>query len=247
MINNEFNEIVEDNNILNIETKRLTATEIVILNIKNQIISRALQPGDKLPNETMLSKEIGVSRGSIREAMKILSTNGIVEVRRGHGTYIADSTDRIVLNPLLFKLIMSQKNINELRELREMIEIGIINFAIRNRTQEDIEVLEAAYIYMEEKYKDLEYFDEVIVDCELRFHYALGKATKNKLVQTIYNVVLDLYIPNIYKSKLDKRFVREALECHRPIIDAIKERDIQKGESAIKHSVDIWKSQSETE
>ena len=64
-------------------------------------------------------------------------------------------------------------------------------------------------------------------------------------MQTIYNFILELYIPNMYKDTSDEKIVREALECHRPIIDAIKEKDIEKGEKAIKYSVDIWRLQSE--
>lgn len=242
MTNKKYDKFT-DNNVL-VANERLTATELVISNIKNLIMSKTLRPGDKLPSETELANAIGVSRSSVREAMKILSANGIVEIRRGNGTFISDSTDGLGLDPLLFKLIMNHNDINELKELREMIETGIIYLAIRNRTEEDIEELEEAYRYMEEKYQKNEFSDEVIHECELMFHKALGKATKNKLVQILYDFVLNLYIPNIYRDVVNEKFVEDALECHRPIIDAIKERHFEKGERAIRYSVDVWKIQS---
>lgn len=224
--------------------KRGSASDFVIKNIKNLILSKSIKPGDKLPNETELSKSFGVSRGTIREAMKILSTHGIIEIRRGDGTYICDSNSGIPFDPLVFKLIMDYEDLDDIKELREMIELGIINLAINNHLDEDIDKLENAYKYMEQKYLQENILDDDIVKCELMFHNALGQATRNKMAHTIYKVILDLYIPNVYRGMQAQRTVKEALECHRPIIDAIVEKDIVKGEEAIKYSVDIWKLQS---
>ncbi|MGB4438130.1 MAG: GntR family transcriptional regulator, partial [Sedimentibacter sp.] len=120
--NNENAELVD---IFKIE-KREVATDIVVKTIKRLLITKKLVPGDKLPSETELSQMLNVSRGSIREAMKTLSAYGIVKIKRGDGTYIADTTDGILFDPLLFRLIISQGDVNELKELREMIELGII-------------------------------------------------------------------------------------------------------------------------
>lgn len=234
--NNENAELVD---IFKIE-KREEATDFVVKTIKRLLITKKLNPGDKLPNEYELSQSLKVSRGSIREAMKMLSAYGIVKIKRGDGTYIADTSDRISFDPLLFRLI-NQGDVNELRELREMIELGIIKLAIQNATQEDIISLEKAYAYTAEKIRLGEFEDEVLIETELMFHTALGKATGNKLIQTIYNFVMDLYVPNIYKDKRDEIFGQEALNCHRPIIDSIISRNLKSGEKAIKHSVDVWK------
>ncbi|MFA9421995.1 MAG: FadR/GntR family transcriptional regulator [Sedimentibacter sp.] len=234
--------LIEDEyaNIFKIE-KREVATEVVVKTIKRLLVAKKLVPGDKLPSETELSLMLNVSRGSVREAMKTLSAYGIVKIKRGDGTYIADTTDGILFDPLLFRLIINQGDVNELEELREMIELGIIKIAIQNATEEDIKNLESAYRYTDEKLKSKEFQDEVLIETELMFHTALGKATENKLIQTIYNFVMDLYVPNIYKDKRDELFLEEALRCHRPIIDAIKNRDLEAGEKAIKYSVGTWK------
>jgi len=233
-------ENAEITDILKIE-KREEATDFVVKTIKRLLISKKLNPGDKLPSEYELSQSLKVSRGSIREAMKILSAYGIVKIKRGDGTYIADTSDRVLFDPLLFRLIISQGDVNELKELREVIELGIIKLAIENANQEDIDSLEKAYKYTAEKIRLGEFEDEVLIETELMFHTALGKATGNRLVQTIYNLVMDLYVPNIYKDKRDEMFGQEALSCHRPIIDSIIKRDLKAGEKAIKHSVDVWK------
>jgi DNA-binding FadR family transcriptional regulator len=236
----KYSSNTEFTNIFNTE-KREVATDIVVKTIKRLLITKKIVPGDRLPSETELSQMLNVSRGSIREAMKILSAYGIVKIKRGDGTYIADSTDGISFDPLLFRLIVNQGEIDDFKELREMIEIGIIKLAIANATSEDISALKNACEYTAEKLKNKEFEDEVLIETELMFHSALGHATGNKLVQTIYNFVMDLYVPNIYRDKRDEMFLEEALQCHKPIIDAIAERNLQAGEEAVRYSVDIWK------
>src|SRR6056297_1598946 len=91
-------------------TKRESAVDLVINTIKKLIINKKLQPGDRLPSEMELANSFDVSRGSIREAMKILSAFGIVEIKRGDGTYISDSFNKDIFDPLLFRLILEGDN-----------------------------------------------------------------------------------------------------------------------------------------
>jgi DNA-binding FadR family transcriptional regulator len=225
--------------------KRLSATDVVLDTIKNLLVKKKLKPGDKLPSETEMADSLNVSRGSVREAMKILSAYGIVSVRRGDGTYINDSTEGSRFDPLLFKLIINQDSFNELRELREMLEVGIVRLAVQNATEEDLELIENAFKYTKRMVEENRYENEIIAEAEHEFHTSLGNATHNKLIITIYNYIMDLYIPQIYKKKGDERFGHEALMSHRPIIDAIRNRDVEAGEKAIKYSMEIWKEQSE--
>ncbi|MGD9567655.1 MAG: FadR/GntR family transcriptional regulator [Sedimentibacter sp.] len=235
--------IIDDNEISDIfiKAKRESATDIVIKNFKGLLVTNILKPGDKLPSEMEISQSLGVSRGSVREAMKILSAYGIVSIKRGDGTYVADNTEGILFDPLLFRLIVNSNDVNDSKELREMIELGIIKLAIENATEEDIKRLEEVHDKTFKMVNNNLMNAEAIIETELMFHTALGKATGNKMVQAIYNFVMELYVPNIYKDIDNNRFGEEALECHKPIIDAIKNRDLITGEEAIKHSVDVWK------
>lgn len=224
------------------KAKRESATDIVINTIKKLMISNSLHPGDKLPSEMEISQSLGVSRGSVREAMKILSAYGIVSIKRGDGTYISDNSDGILFDPLLFRLILNSNDINESKELREMIELGIIKLAIENADENDIKALEEVYQHTLKMVENNLLTAEVIIETELMFHTALGKATGNKMIQTIYNFVMELYVPNMYRNFNNSRYGIESIECHRPIIEAIKNKDLKAGEKAIKHSVDVWKS-----
>ncbi len=233
-----------DESLFTVKDIRRSATEIVMDTIKSLLVRKKIKAGDKLPSETELAEKLNISRGSVREAMKILNAYGIVTIKRGDGTYISDSTSS-KLDPLLFKLITNQDSFKELRELREMLEIGIIKLAIKNATENDIESLEATYELTEKMIKANKYEDEIIIDAEHQFHTCLGNATHNKLIMTIYNYVMELYIPNLYKEKDDERFGPEALMSHRPIIDAIINKDSLAGERAIKYSIEVWRDQAE--
>lgn len=225
------------------QEKRQSATELVISTIKKLLITKKLKPGDKLPSEFELSESLGVSRGSIRESMKILSAYGIVNIRRGDGTYISETTNQVLFDPLLFRLIINHEDFVELEEFREVIELSIIRLAIKNAEEDDIKNLENAYNYMKVKIKTGEYDNEIIAKAEQVFHEALGKSTHNRLVQEIYNFLLELYIPNIIKNDSDEEFGNEALTSHRPIIDAIVNKDYAAGEKAIKDSLNVWRHQ----
>lgn len=223
---------------------QLPASEIVINSIKNALVKSELNPGDRLPSETELAEAIGVSRGSVREAMKILRAYGIVDIRRGDGTYITDTLPGSTLDPLLFKLIISRSNFNDLREFREMIELGMIKLVLENADENDIKAMEESYLYAKRLMDEGMYENESIIKAETMFHSAFGKATKNKLVQIIYQYVMDLYIPKTYKDKNDGDFDTEALSTHRLIIDAIIQRNEESGRKAINHAIDVWKEQA---
>ena len=97
-----------------------SSVDFVVDSIKELLLGKKVFPGDRLPPETELCRLLSVSRGSVREAMKILSALGIVEVKRGDGTYISTGSGEVMFDPLLFSLIVSQPAFAELKELRRM-------------------------------------------------------------------------------------------------------------------------------
>ena len=72
-------------------SKRESAVDLVVNSMKQLLMERTLKPGDKLPSELEISEELCVSRGSVREAMKILSAFGLVDIRVGNGTYVCET------------------------------------------------------------------------------------------------------------------------------------------------------------
>ena len=106
--------------------KRESTVDIVVNNIKKLLIERKLKPGDRLPNEVEISEAMNVSRGSVREALRILTAFGLVESRVGTGTYICQKPGRTLADSLLFSFFVNNPNIGKLYEFRRLIEIDIL-------------------------------------------------------------------------------------------------------------------------
>ncbi|RQW03791.1 FadR family transcriptional regulator [candidate division KSB1 bacterium] len=224
-IGNFFDDIKKD---------KLSNVEIVIERIKTLLIERKLNPGDLLPSENVLSESIGVSRGTIREAMKILSAFGIVEIRRGNGTYIATSANHKIFDPLIFSLIITNSDSEELIQLREMMEVGVIDLIIRNATDHDIEELKAAHQQMEDLFNSGVADLDRLNACDIYFHRVMAKSTRNHLVENIYNFVIDIFAPTIN--------ARYAVEVHRKLLEAIIARDRDKAAKSEHEHTTIWRT-----
>lgn len=102
------------------------------------ILEENLKPGDKLPNETILSQRLDVGRSSLREAMKLLASRNIVTIRQGSGTYISASPG-MVEDPLGFIFIDNkQKLVQDLLEVRFLLEPSIAAMAATRADEKDI-------------------------------------------------------------------------------------------------------------
>ena len=112
--------------------------------IVNYLLSGDLKPGDKLPTEHEFAQKLGVGRNSVREAIKMLSSIGVVEVKRGAGTFIVESMSSSILNPLILSLVFEQGASEELLELRLLLDTGVAALVIEKASEHDIKRLEEA-------------------------------------------------------------------------------------------------------
>jgi|YNPMSStandDraft_1061717.scaffolds.fasta_scaffold05505_1 GntR family transcriptional repressor for pyruvate dehydrogenase complex len=216
---------------------RESVVNIVVDKIKEKLLNGEIKPGDKLPSEVELSEKLGVGRPSIREAIKMLKALGIVEVKHGDGTYIAKSINENAINPLIFSLIFQHGDSRDLLELRNFFEVGYTKLAIEKMNDDDLRNIEEALERHEEAVIS-ERFDE-LGDREIEFHRAILNATKNPLVIRIGYTILELLKPSIERTT--KIFAKRAVEDHRRIFEAIKEKDPVKVEEAIGKSYEVWK------
>ena len=163
--------------------------EQVVEVIRRQILAGELTSGDQLPNERSLGERFGVSRTVIREAMKTLIHNGLVEVRRGQGTFVVDGTGNALKES--FRLMMglaSEESVGEMVEVREMLEPEIGARAALHRTEQDLAVLRAAVADMDQALSNARAF----IEADNRFHIALAVATQNHFVPRLLDSVVDL-------------------------------------------------------
>ena len=219
-----------------------SAVDTVIRNIKNLLLDRKLLPGDRLPNEQDLSKGLGVSRGSVREAMKILSAYGIIDIKVGDGTYIATSLRSGMIEPLLFSFLLSKTDMNELAQFRKFIEMDIAELIIINSdNNQDIIKKMMANV---ESIKDLQAAKAPVnafVENEMEFHSLFGAAGGNVLMEKVYKFIMDYFRQSIAETHAHQDYGTKAYESHKLILDAILKRDPKIAYDAIGVTVETWK------
>jgi DNA-binding FadR family transcriptional regulator len=213
----------------------------VVNSIKELLLGKKISPGDRLPSETELCRLLSVSRGPVREAMKILSALGIVEVKRGDGTYISTGSGEAMFDPLLFSLIVSQPEFAELKELRTLLEKNVVRLAVLNATEENLrelcECVEKTQALKDKAEKD---YDELLA-LDLKFHAILGRTGKNRPLETIYRFILQYFRPYIAQSLTKhSNFSRESGDAHRKILEAVERRDVAAAEKAVEESTEVW-------
>ena len=212
--------------------------EKVIDEFRDALLRGDLKPGDRLPTENQLASKFSVSRIVVREAMKMLSVMGVVEIKRGNGTYITKNISASMIDPFIFSLIVGKKTPEELLDLREMLEIGILEIVLKRVTKDDMEKMAEAVKLLEEDSKRAEKDSEILNEHNLAFHYAFAQATHNPMIVKIAKALWEMFAFAIKKSTLKK--TEESVQHHRMILEALKEKDPEKARRAIRISLRGW-------
>ena len=238
-----FHSILERGRIMsNLFTpaKRESAVDLVVNSIKQLLMDRKLKPGQKLPSELEISEGLGVSRGSVREATKILSAFGLIDIRVGDGTYVCKSPGNDLMDTLLFSFYITNPNVKDMRELRVKVEEDIMELII---DYYDDNAVERAAIK-----KNLEQLQHLIdtnadyksiSDNDLNFHHFLGDATHNILAARVYNFIISIMESSIMATHR-KQHGEYSLKVHTEIVNLIEARDYSRIKDAVKYSVDVW-------
>ena len=205
------------------------------------IINKELKVGDRLPTESELVVKFNKSRGCVREAIKILESFGILEVRQGDGTYVCASAGAGMFDALFFQIISQGSDFDELQNLREILEVGIMNQVIGMAQRKDVErvclVQSELHRAIEEK-REL----EVLVDLDLKFHQTITEITGNRVLEEVYRNLIEIFRPYILKSYEQQSSENHfsVLRHHELFIRAIREKDHYLGYIAVKYSMDDW-------
>jgi len=219
--------------------------EKIITEIKRALIWGDLKPGGKLPTEKELTERYGISRGAVREAIKMLVALGVVEIKRGNGTYITKNISPSGLNQLIFSLIQKEGTPQELLELREVMELGVLEVILSKVTEKDIEKMERAIEKMAVTYKTGITDRKILSELDLEFHYAFAEATHNPLIIKLFNTVLEMFLPTIEESLRYNIQIKsdplKGVRFHRKILQAIKGKNLEKAKKAIYESLQVWK------
>ena len=210
--------------------KKVRLSESVIDEIKNMIVDDGFKPNDKFYSENELTKKLGVSRSSLREALRILEVTGQVTVKQGKGIFIADLSDH-QFTAFVTWLKNNEQSIKDNFEVRLIIEPKAAGRAAENADEDDIEKMEEACQQFSHFFKKGN--TEEVIQCDRRFHRILAGATKNVtlhvLMKSMTSTLPNGWISSLYTPGRIEKTVQE----HNDILEAIKKHDKAGAENAM--------------
>lgn len=202
------------------KTDRNLLSNEVAGNIRELIINRELKPTDKLPNEMDLSAQMGVSRATIREAIKLLASNNIVEVSRGKGTFVTNQPG-LVEDPLGVNFMDHHNLLEFLFETRMLIEPGVAALAAERATKQDLVKIKESIERMSEDLKKKKAHNNE----DLHFHVSIALASKNPIIQRIVPIINESIAHGYEETVNIPGSSRKAIIAHQHIYQAIESRD----------------------
>lgn len=211
----------------------------VVKQITDSIVQGELKPGDKIPTEIELIETLQVGRNSIREAIKMLLALGLLEIRRGDGTYITKNIQPSVLDPLIYSVIIEQSSRTEIFELRETLEVDILELAIDKANEEDINKLKKLLIEADKAFNNKDF--NKLTELDLQFHFTLIEIAGNKLLGRIAKGIMQLFFSSIQKTLENHKAIDEDYNRnHKSILALIINKDKQNIKNVIKKSLEDW-------
>ncbi len=201
--------------------KRSRIYERIVEQIQQLVAQGHLQPGGRLPTERELAAIFGVSRTSVREALRALELRGIIEGRQGGGTFIKQVSPEQVTQSLVAAFLAGKKELADILELRQLIEPGVAQLAAERASSEHLAYLEELL----ERQRQRIAAGDSYVDEDTRFHYTLAVATGNSALLRLMDAIMDMLKESraIYLQVGDRPV--KSLAGHALILEAVKRHD----------------------
>ncbi|SDK60902.1 DNA-binding transcriptional regulator, FadR family [Streptomyces indicus] len=202
--------------------------------IMQLILDRRLRPGTPLPTESELMESLGVSRNSVREALKALQALDIVEIRHGYGTYVGQASLTPLVDGLTFRTLAQVDDdthaLGEILQVREVLEEGLIRRVAQILTDAELDSLEAIIVRMERKGAAGEPFPEI----DREFHEALYVSLGNELVPQLLAAFWNVF----HRVAGVRGWARDPAPAvtarrHRDILTALRTRDTELAQRAM--------------
>ncbi len=204
--------------------------EGVARQLQHLIEEGVLEPGDMLPPERELVERFGVSRSSVRDAIRTLELVGMVEARQGEGTVVAEAKPEALVVPLAGILLRKREMVGELLDVRRMIEPPLAARAARYATADQVSRMEEILRRQEERTRR----GEPGIEEDSEFHYTIALAAGNSVVQRVVDVLMDLLRESRVRSLQVRGRPEKSLGGHRRILRAIRRRDPAMAEKAMR-------------
>lgn len=218
--NRGFGDVALEAPSMDAPIERRNIYELVAERLLEHISRRRLRPGDVLPTERELTQTYGVGRSSVREALRMLQSNGLIKPA-GKGTFVVAEFANPLHHSLHLLLTLQETDLRELFEVRKILEGETAALAAVRRTPEDLAQMERAIGEMVEGLAAQEQY----IEADLRFHLTVAAATRNRIALRMMQAVRDLLQRALASIYYIPGSPQRSIEQHRLILDAIARGD----------------------
>lgn len=192
-------------------------------------IDKKYAVGDKLPNENELSKELKISRTTLREAIRTLIAHNILEIKRGKGTFVVNN-EKLSENFGLEEFSTIKINIKDLYEMRLIFEPQTAYYAAKRATDKELERIIYYGKLEEEKISK----NEDRTESEQAFHKSIAKATHNEFMDKLMPMLYKAIDNGVILSYENKVILQDTLNDHRMVMEFLEARDAEGAKTAMK-------------
>jgi GntR family transcriptional repressor for pyruvate dehydrogenase complex len=210
-----------------VQPRRTRLSDAIAEQVERMIANGELKPGFNLPSERDLSQQLNVSRPSLREALLILESRGLLQARRGGGYDVTDVTGPIITDPLVHLLQRHPSAVDDILELRHGLECISAQFAALRATDADIKKLNCLVASVRKRKGEFDPFEDADRDAD--FHMSVAEASHNLALVHVTRGLFNLMRINMLRSREalyhQQENVRLLDEQHAEIVKAIAARD----------------------
>lgn len=216
----------------------------VLSHIQAQIRKGGLRPGDRLPTERELATELGVSRPTVRSALKSLEAMGVVYARRGAGTFIQGGPPSLGSEPLRLLAALHDFSAEEMFEARGALEVVAAGLAAQRSTSDHRLAMAEAVGRM---YASLDDPQGFLVQ-DIAFHRAVAAGSTNPVLATLVDMIADLVFQRRRVTIAGASDLRESADMHQKVYEAISRRNVAGARAAmaehLKLALEGWTSEA---
>lgn len=237
----------ERKSLLSTSLQSKSVVESIIDRIVSAIIEGELEPGSQLPTEMELCRDLGVGRNSVREAIKKLEAYGVVYIKRAEGTFVSETYNRRMLDPMLYGMILQKDSWQDLIELRRVLDIGTLYAVIgRENREEQLEVLKNTVSMMETSLGAEKPSVTAVMEADTRFHMEIARSTGNEQLINITDYITRITIPSRRKTVrrvIEQGGAKNFIDLHRQLIQVIEDKQYDQISKAVMDHYVYWKEE----
>ncbi len=232
-----------DDKMLFAELPKGSISEIIIQRITDALIRGELKPGDQIPTEVEFSEKLKVSRNAVREAVKVLVAFGVLEIKRSEGTFVTKEFHSQLLNPLMYGLILAERSMKELLELKIGVAGSALYLAVLNASDEEVAKLRSYGIQFRRAMNELPFDIDKCYKASMDFNEYLSEISHNPMqiqLESIIHKIAAFTRHNAIKASVESSCPNVLPDNYLKEVDILEARDKQAITGFMDERLKLW-------